>query len=268
MAHIKRENKAEPLQDYAVYVIFFNDGGSCYIGKCQADGIRNAYKEHYILRRNHTKDYFAREKDAGTKPRMFLLNNVHTHRKGFQPYQIAWARYLLEHGCHLVEGQQLLQSYTEDMQGLAVTVYEKIKDMSFDAVFAPDKELCPDYGEKHKPSGESDSTAIYVRLTPKQYATVEARANELHMTVTNYIRHQAVFGRIVEVDLGFMTEFIDKLEDVIQNLYRILYVMYMRGDCAPADLKNVQNNIDWIRQLQKDAAKQFKELIEELKRPV
>lgn len=250
--------KPQKLYDYTIYVLFFSDG-SCFIGKRFTGYERDAYKEHHGLRNHYTAEVFARDKAAGKLPDMFVLEKIRTHHKGFQPYQIAWTQYLLDHGRHLVEGQALLQSYTQGMKGKAAEIYETIKDTPFEEKFSPAKSLFPNYGARMDTYGKNnfEKMAITISVTGKQYNAIRDAAKAQGISMAKYCRWQVVNGKIINIDVEFMLDYLEVLRNDCQLLDRILYTMYMRGETAPADLKNIDRIIKHTDQVYKEALEKF-----------
>lgn len=265
MAHIKKENRAESLYDFAVYAILSPlENKRVYISRTRQNRIYKTYIEHYNLRVTKTKSVFAQAKAQNLLPPIYLLDASKISEKEAFRRCVAWTKYFLEHGYRQMT-DDALTDYAADLVQNTKMYYNKIKDEPLEEILQPEGGLFPNYGKRLSSKTNTSGTVVSVRLDKEEYAQVKKQATALGLSLGAYCKSMTLNGRIVTVDLSFISSYINEFSESKNLLRQILTSIYSTGQYYPADLKNIQDCIDHLTHIQETVNEKLTQTIEELR---
>lgn len=250
MAHIVKENRAKPMQDYVVYVIVspFNDK-TFYISKTKQNRLRKAYAEHFGLRIVKTKALFEKAKEAGLRPALYILENEKMSVEDAFSRSVAWTKYFLNFGYSQIKADSLTR-YAADLTDASQKYYDKIKDKQLDEVFQPEGGVFSKYGERTTKKNAAAKTVVSVFLDENEYALIKQRATEVGLSKGAYCKRMSLNGKILQVDYSVIEKYLAEFNSSKTLLKQILYSIYSTGNYYPADLENIQNFIVQLTELE------------------
>lgn len=258
MAHIIKEKKVEDMYDIAIYAIVspFEDK-KIYVSRTGQNRVRKTYTEHIKLRVNKTKDLFMRAAEENVLPPIYILEfSCITKREAFRRC-VAWTRYFLDHG-YAQTTQDCIGEYANNLTDITLSHYNKIKDEPISEVLQPAGGLFPEYGKRRN---ENTETVISVRFDPAEYPIVKEKAEALGLSLGAYCKKMTLNGRVLQPDLSFLGDYVNDFTEIKKLLRQILFTNYTTGKYYPADIKNIQNCIEQVTAIQKEAYDQLEKVV-------
>lgn len=263
MAHIKKENKAEVLYDFAIYVIVSPiDEKKIYVSHTGQHRLRKHYTEHVNLRVSKTKELFSSSLEAGVLPPIYVLETSRISKKEAFRRCVAWLKYFQDHG-YSQYTQDNLTAYAGDLLEQTMRIYDRIKEEPLDEVLQPDGGVLKDY--KFQTERLKNKTGIHLHLDADEYETIRKMAEEEGLSMNAYCKQMALNKRILKADLSFISDYLSEFSEVKNLIKQILYAIYTTGNYLPADLQNIQNSIDQMTELQQKVNIQITETIRTLR---
>ena len=252
MAHIKKENKAEPMKDFVVYVIISPlDDKKFIVNKTGTNRLHKTYIEHYNFRVTKTKEMFAAARDKSLLPPIYRLEEIHTTEKEVFRHCVAWTKYFIDHGYEQIV-DDYLGAYANEIVPETERYYEQIKSKSIEEVLNPSGGEFPNYGNLYK---QRDSyTNLTIVLTKEEYLEIKKTAEEQEMTLSTYCKNMIMKGKILYADLSHISKLVDTFKDYKTMMRQMLFTINKTGKYYPADLKNIQNGVNKLIEIQNDVS--------------
>ena len=259
MAHIKKENKAEALFDFVIYVIVSPiDEKKIYISQTGQHRLRKHYTEHVNLRVPKTEKMFSSAIEAGELPPIYILEANRISKKEAGRRCVAWLKYFLDHGYSQCT-EDNLTAFANDLLDQTKQTYDQIKEIPLDEILQPDGGVLRDY--KFQAERKNNKTGILLHVEVDEYETIKRMAEEEGLSMNAYCKQMALNKRILRVDLSFIGEYMSDFSEVKNLIKQILYTICMTGKYLPADLQNIQNSVDRMTELQEKVNEQVSETI-------
>lgn len=263
MAHIKKENKAEPMRDYLIYVILspLNDK-RFIVNKTGAKRLYKTYSEHFNLRVTKTKEMFSESRKKSLLPPIYKLEEIHSTEQDVFRRCVAWTKYFIDHGYSQI-ADDYLGAYANDIMPETQKYYASIKSEPIDEVLFPLYGEFPDYGKQRKQ--QDTNTKVTLLLNREEYVELKNAAEENEMSLSAYCKSMCLNGRIVKADLSFIGEYVDMFNDYKTLMRHMLFTINRTGKYYPADLKNIQEGIDKLIEIQAEVSEESIKLIRSLR---
>ena len=258
MAHIIPGERAEKMQDFAIYCIVSPFAKEFHISKTGPHRLRKVYAEHYGGRVEKTKILFQRAKDYGCRPPMYVLESGHMSPRMAFRVCVAWTKYFLDQGyCQVTE--DILTEYAGDLIESTQKVYDGIKDKPLSEVLQPVGGLFPDYDTRKK--NVYGRMQVCFPLDPEDYDRLKKAADAEGLSMSAYCRQMALHGKIIRLDTSAWFHFLEEYGPTKQLLRQILFTIYKTGQYTPADLAQIQNCVDHLTELSKKGNNEFVNLM-------
>ena len=264
MAHIIREQKAEPISQIAIYAIKSPFDNEVYINKCSERRLKSIYTEHYNLRQKKTAALFERAKKENLKPQMFKLQSLECPQRIAFRYCVAWAKTFMDSGYKIISND-VFKSFIEDPTEETFALQEQIKNCSLDDLTSEDKSLFPNYANTVKPSKNGTPKTVHFSIKPHEYTALKNAAEKNNLSLAAYCKQQALREKTIKVDLSFMSDYLNEFSEDKLLLRQILFAIYERGNYYPADLQNIQRLIEHLTNLQKEVQRDINTLLKKLR---
>lgn len=229
-----RRNQNQP-QTFKIYVLVSSDQKEIYVGKTAAATPKVAYKYHAAMKHPLTCDLFLNSRETQNFPTMYLLEELSATPQIAFGHCVVWVKYFLKHGLKPLIAQTVLD-YTEELTEENEKVFDSIKDLPIEVVFATDRLLISEYKVQKKQQVEKKKEAknesiIALHLTPDNYELLSEKASEARMSMSKYCQIMAINGQISEINVY---EYLAELEAVEFVLERILDEIYLKKMCSSA----------------------------------
>lgn len=258
MAHIIPGERAEKMQDYAIYCIISPFAKEFHISKTGPHRLRKVYSEHYSGRVEKTKILFQRAKDSSCLPPMYVLESGKMSVRMAFRVCVAWTKYFLDHGYTQVT-EDILTEYAGDLIETTQKVYDGIKDKPLTEVLQPEGGLFPDYNTRKK--NVYGKQQVCFQLEPEDYDRLKKAADAEGFSMSAYCRQMALHGKIIRLDTSAWCRFIEEYGQTKNLLRQILFTIYKTGKYFPADLANIQKGVDHLTELSKKGTNEFLNLM-------
>lgn len=263
MAHIKKENRAQPMSNYIIYVIVSPlSDKRFFVNRTGVKRLYKTYSEHYNLRVTKTREFFAEAKKSNLLPPIFKLETIHTTERDCFRRCVAWTKFFISHGYEQIT-QDNLGNYAEDILPETEIYFNQIKDEQIDDVLFPIGGEFPNYGAQIKNS--NTNTTISLRVDPDDYARIKSAAADSGMSMGSYCKQMSLNGKVINADLHFIESYVEMFDESKMLLRQILYSIHTTGKYYPADLKNIQLCIDALTEIQKQVNEDCINLIRALR---
>lgn len=267
MAHIIKEERAEPMCDYAVYIIISPfDDKTFFISKTKQDRLRKTYAEHYGLRVSKTKALFERAKEENLLPALYILEAQKMSGEEAFGRCVAWTKYFLEHGFTQTK-TDILTVYAKSLSDSTAEFYAKIRDEKLEDVLQPKDGIFPEYGKRNRVENKlrNINRAVPVHFDNEEYTLLKNKAEELGLSLNSYCRRMILNGRIVQTDFGVIGKYLEEFTSSKTLIKQIGYSIFSTGNYFPADLENIQNFIDQLTELEKKVNEEMSKTIHTLR---
>ena len=254
----------DPAFEMAIYVILSPFGQECFVGKCFADKLKEAYKQHYYLKNEKTKELFLKAKEQDILPPMYMLTQLEIPKREAFFYVVAWTKYFMEHGYLSLAGEGIEQ-YLHDLKDESKRIYEEIKYVPFSSVCEEGKDLFPAYGKQRLRRTENSKKQIYVSVKPKEYDLIKQKADAQYMSLSKYCKSILLSEQNNTLDPQFSDLFLSYLEDFSRRdemIKQIMLTIYSTKKYRSVDLKILQELIDKNEQQQQEAMDRILEIIQ------
>jgi len=262
VAHIKKEKKAEPMSDYIIYVILspLNDK-KFIVNKTGAKRLYKTYSEHFNLRVTKTKEMFREAREKSLLPPIYKLEEIHTSEQEVFRHCVAWTKYFIEHGYTQIADDSL-GTYANDISNKTKKYYDNIKYEPIDEILLPSEGEYPDYG-RLKSHGTNSNVMVY--FSSEEYLQIKNTAEENGISMAAYCKSMSLNGRIVNADLSFIGDYINMFTEYKTMMRHMLFTINKTGKYYPADLKNIQDGIDKLIEIQSKVNEEAINLIRSLR---
>ena len=231
-------------KDWKIYAIVFPNSMDFFVGMTSQEGLRDTYKNHFILRNRFTKPHFEKFKAENLVPDMYLLEVFEGTKSKCFSRIVAWAKVLIDNGYTSVNGETFV-SYTEDMLERTQEYYEEIKDTDISKLITAEKSLFPKYKTKKQTSKRQK---ICITLTPEEYDLVEQRAKQAGFrSLSAYCKQMALKGEIYVLADPIPSEYTKALRESIQAIKQSIVTIYALEQYFPYDLQRIQECADIVQ---------------------
>jgi len=232
-------------KDWKIYAIVFPNGRDFFVGMTSQEGLRDTYKNHFILRNRFTRRHFENAKAKNLVPDMYLLEVFKGTRSQTFSRIVAWAKVLIDNDYTSVNGETFV-SYTEDMLERTQQYYEEIADADVHNLMAAEKSLFPKYKTKKQTRKRQK---ICINLTPEEYDIIEQRAKEAGFrSLSAYCKHMALKGEIYVLADPIPSEYTKALRESIQTIKQSIVTIYALEQYFPYDLQRIQECVDIVQE--------------------
>lgn len=248
----------ETLREIEVYVILSQISNEFFVWKTKGGGSYAAYINHARGMNKQTKKLFEQSGTEKKFPQMYVLEALETTEELAFRHCVAWTKYFMDHDLSPLSTAKVT-GYTEDLLPETQEIYDEISQMSLEQALSEDKLRVKDYQKKDKSAPKKAKTEIKIYVTPEEYEEFERRAEKQNMSLSGYVKNAAMSAQIVTVNAPVYAEHIAEIRGAKVVLRQILYGILKSGKYYPADLENIQKQVDRICEQQEAFRADFRE---------
>lgn len=257
------KKKAE-AKEYVIYLIVSPiDPKKIYINKTYPHRLRKAYTEHIKLRVTKTKDMCSKAAEQHILPPLYVLETaLMPPREAFRRC-VAWTRYFSDYGYTQIT-EDILTEYAMDLIPAAEAYYERIKATPIDTILSHENRACINYKLAESHGSNNSRHSVSFTVTKEQHQALVEAARKENISLNKYVIKQVLNGQTIHLDFNYISDYLDEYAPSKLLLKQILFSVYTTGKYYPADIRNIQQSVDRLCQIEKKVSNKIKEALHAL----
>lgn len=142
--------------------------------------------------------------------------------------------------------------------------YEQIKTTPIDTILSHKNRACINYKLAESHSSNNARRSVSFTVTKEQHQALVEAARKENLSLNKYVIQQVINGQTIHLDFDFIRDYLDEYAPSKLLLKQILFSVYTTGKYYPADIRNIQQAVDHLCQMEEKVSNKMKEALHAL----